>query len=86
VAALCSGTMINFTNIASDAQVPRTTIHEYFEILRDTLLLHEIPAWQKSDKRKPIRTSNIPPSRSRPRRTFRRMTLSHCGPLPRRTR
>jgi hypothetical protein len=38
VAALCSGTMINFTNIASDAQVPRTTIHEYFEILRDTLL------------------------------------------------
>ena len=57
VAALCSGTMINFTNIANDAQVPRTTIHEYFEILRDTLLLHEIPAWRKSEKRKPIRTS-----------------------------
>ena len=57
VAALCSGTMINFTNIASDAQVPRTTVHEYFEILRDTLLLHELPAWQKSAKRKPIKTS-----------------------------
>jgi predicted AAA+ superfamily ATPase len=57
VAALCSGTMINFTNIANDAQVPRTTVHEYFQILRDTLLLHEIPAWRKSAKRKPIRTS-----------------------------
>ena len=57
VAALCSGTMINFTNIASDAQVPRTTIHEYFEILRDTLLLHELPAWRQSVKRRPIRTS-----------------------------
>jgi predicted AAA+ superfamily ATPase len=57
VAALCSGTMINFTNVASDAQVPRTTIHEYFEVLRDTLLLHEIPAWRKSAKRKPIKTS-----------------------------
>ena len=57
VAALCSGTMINFTNIANDAQVPRTTVHEYFQILRDTLLLHEIPAWRKSTRRKPIRTS-----------------------------
>jgi predicted AAA+ superfamily ATPase len=57
VAALCSGTMINFTNIASDAQVPRTTVHEYFEILRDTLLLHELPSWRKSAKRKPILTS-----------------------------
>ena len=57
VAALCNGTMINFTNIANDAQVPRTTVHEYFQILRDTLLLHEIPAWRKSKKRRPIRTS-----------------------------
>ncbi len=49
--------MINITNIASDAQVPRTTVHEYFEILRNTLLLHELPAWRKSAKRKPILTS-----------------------------
>lgn len=44
-------------NIASDARVPRTTVHEYFEILRDTLLLHELPAWRKSVKRRPIKTS-----------------------------
>jgi len=68
VAALCSGTMINITNIASDAQVPRTTVHEYFEILRDTLLLHELPAWRKSAKRKPIaiKASITAPNSTRP--------------------
>lgn len=57
VAALANATLVNFTNIASDAQVPRTTVHEYFEILKDTLLLHEVPAWAASKKRKPIVSS-----------------------------
>jgi predicted AAA+ superfamily ATPase len=57
VAALCNATMVNFTNVASDAQVPRTTVYEYFEILKDTLLLHEVPAWKASVKRKPLVSS-----------------------------
>ncbi len=57
VAALCNGTIVNFTNVANDAQVARTTVYEYFEILKDTLLLHEIPAWRKSKKRKPLSSS-----------------------------
>jgi uncharacterized protein len=57
VAASCNGTMVNFTNLASDAQVPRTTVYEYFEILKDTLLIHEVPAWKRTTKRKPIGTS-----------------------------
>ena len=57
VAALCNGTIVNFTNVANDAQVPRTTVYEYFEILRDTLVLHELPAWRKSSKRKPLASS-----------------------------
>jgi predicted AAA+ superfamily ATPase len=57
VAALCNATLVNFTNVASDAQVPRTTVYEYFEILKDTLLLHEVPAWRKSRKRKPLVSS-----------------------------
>lgn len=57
VAALCNATIINFTKVASDAQVPRTTVHEYFEILRDTLILHEVPAWRATAKRKPIASS-----------------------------
>ena len=43
VAALCNGTIVNFTNVANDAQVPRTTLYEYFEILKDTLILYELP-------------------------------------------
>ena len=56
VAAWCNATMVNFTKVANDAQVPRTTVYEYFEILKDTLLVEEVPAWTASVKRKPIVT------------------------------
>lgn len=57
VAALCNATIVNFTNTANDAQVPRTTIYEYFEILKDTLIIRELPAFKKGNRRKPIRSS-----------------------------
>lgn len=57
VAALCNATIINFTNAANDAQVPRTTIYEYFEILKDTLIIRELPAFRKGSRRKPICSS-----------------------------
>ena len=57
VAALCNATIVNFTNVANDAQVPRTTVYEYFDILRDTMIIHELPAWRKSTKRKPLASS-----------------------------
>lgn len=57
VAAHCNGTIVNFTNVANDAQVARTTVYEYFEVLKDTLILYELPAWRKSKKRKPLASS-----------------------------
>ena len=57
VAALCNGTVVNFTNVSNDAQVPRTTVYEYFEILKDTLLLYELASWRKSRKRKALTSS-----------------------------
>ncbi len=48
---------MNFTKVSNDAQVARTTVYEYFEILKDTLILHELPAWRKSKKRKPLASS-----------------------------
>lgn len=57
VAAHCNGTIVNFTNVASDAQVARTTVYEYFDILKDTLVLYEVPAWRKTVKRKPLASS-----------------------------
>jgi predicted AAA+ superfamily ATPase len=57
VAAHCNATIVNFTNVANDAQVARTTVYEYFEILKDTLVLHELSAWRKTKKRKPFASS-----------------------------
>jgi predicted AAA+ superfamily ATPase len=79
VAALCNGTIVNFTNVASDAQVARTTVYEYFEILRDTLVLIELPAWKRSKKRKPLVSSkyyffDVGVAAALQGRTFRRGT------------
>jgi uncharacterized protein len=57
VASYCNATIVNFTNVAADDQVPRTTVYEYFEILKDTLVLHELPAWRETKKRKPLASS-----------------------------
>jgi predicted AAA+ superfamily ATPase len=57
VAAHSNATIVNFTNLANDAQVARTTVYEYFEILKDTLVVHELPAWKQTKKRKPLSSS-----------------------------
>ncbi len=57
VAALANATIVNFSNVANDAQTPRSTVYEYFGILRDTLVLYEVPAWRQSVKRKPLASS-----------------------------
>jgi len=57
IAAHSNGGIVNFTNIASDAQVARTTVYEYYEILKDTLILRELPPWKKTVKRKPLASS-----------------------------
>ena len=57
VAALSHGQMVNFSQIASDAQVPVSTVREYYGILQDTFIAHEIPAYTETRKRKAISTS-----------------------------
>jgi len=59
VAALCNGQILNYSNIAGDAEVPRSTVQEYFQILRDTLLGDDLPAWGETTRRKPITTSKF---------------------------
>ena len=57
VAALSHGRMINFSQIASDAQVPASTVREYYGILEDTFIAHEVPAYTETRKRKAVSTS-----------------------------
>lgn len=58
VAALNSGQMINFQNVSNDAQVKYSTTRDYYQILEDTLIGFNLPAW-KSSKRKTISTGKF---------------------------
>jgi predicted AAA+ superfamily ATPase len=59
VAAHCNACLINYTKVANDAQVPLSTVREYFQILQDTLIAQSLPAWRKSQKRKAIQTAKF---------------------------
>jgi len=49
--------MLNFAAVASDAQVPVSTVREYFHILEDTLVARAVPAWTRTRTRKAIGTA-----------------------------
>ena len=53
-AALTSGEILNYTNVATDCGVSSVTVKAYFEILTDTLFGYIIPAYTKKIKRKLI--------------------------------
>lgn len=52
VAAISDGEMLNYSKIASDCGVSAKTVKSYFQILYDTLIGYEIPAFRKEIKRK----------------------------------
>lgn len=56
VAALSSGNLINYSQMASDAQVAESTIRGHFEVLQDTLIGYIIEPFIESKKRKAIAT------------------------------
>lgn len=52
VAAISSGEILNYGNIASDCGISAKTVAAYFQILYDTLVGYEVPAYTKHIKRK----------------------------------
>ncbi|MBQ7270048.1 MAG: ATP-binding protein [Bacteroidales bacterium] len=52
VVAISDGEMLNYSNIASDCGVSVKTVQSYFQILYDTLIGYEIPAYRNAVKRK----------------------------------
>lgn len=56
VAAISDGEILNYSNIASDCGVSAKTVKSYFQILYDTLIGYEIPAFRKEIKRKLIQS------------------------------
>lgn len=58
-AALNNAQLINYTKVASDAQLSPNTVRDYYQILEDTLIGFQVPPWIKSKKRKAIQTSKF---------------------------
>ena len=56
--ALSSGEVMNYSKIASDAQLSPPTVRQYFEVLEDTLLGFHLRPWQGS-KRKAIQSTKF---------------------------
>lgn len=56
VAALTNSQLLNFTNIASDSQVPVQTVRQWYQVLEDTLLGYQLEPFAGSHKRKAIVT------------------------------
>ncbi len=53
-AALSSGKILNFANIANDTGIAASTIREYYYILEDTFMGFMLPVWTKTIKRKAV--------------------------------
>ena len=54
VAAISDGEILNYSNIAADCGVSVKTVQSYFQILYDTLIGYEIPAYRKAVKRRTV--------------------------------
>ena len=52
VAALTSGEMVNYRNVAQDCGVDAKTVKEYFNILEQTLVGYIVPAFSRTVKRR----------------------------------
>jgi predicted AAA+ superfamily ATPase len=54
IAALTTGEVLNFTNVARDIGVSPSTVIEHFRILEDTLIGFFVEPWGQSTKRKEV--------------------------------
>lgn len=59
VAGLTNGEQINFTAVGSDSGLAPSTVREHYGILEDTLVGHQLPAYRKTIKRKPVATAKF---------------------------
>ena len=58
-ASLTNAQILNYTNIANDAQVPAQTVRQWYQILEDTLLGYQVEPFTRTSKRKAIATSKF---------------------------
>lgn len=57
--ALVNAKQINFTEVGNDAQIPPRTVHDYFQILEDTLIGSLLLPFTQTPSRKAVSTSKF---------------------------
>jgi predicted AAA+ superfamily ATPase len=59
VAAITSGKLLNYTNVARETGVSAKVVRTYFQILEDTLLGFRVQPWRKAKNRRLIETEKF---------------------------
>jgi predicted AAA+ superfamily ATPase len=59
VAAITSGELLNYTNVARETGVSAKVVRTYFQILEDTLLGFRVQPWRKVKNRRLIETEKF---------------------------
>ncbi len=59
VAALTSGELLNYTNVARETGVSARVVRQYFQILEDTLLGFRLQPWRRATNRRLIETEKF---------------------------
>lgn len=59
ISALSNSEMLNYENISKDVGVSRSAVISWFQILYDTLIAFEVPAYRKTKKRKAYTSSKF---------------------------
>ncbi|MDZ7696026.1 MAG: DUF4143 domain-containing protein [Deltaproteobacteria bacterium] len=59
VAALTSGELLNYANVARETGVSAKVVRNYFQILEDTLLGYRIGPWKRAKNRRLIETEKF---------------------------
>jgi uncharacterized protein len=57
--ALTHGRLLNYANVAREAGVSAKTVREYYQLLVDTLVGHQLPPWTRRKKRRLIETAKF---------------------------
>jgi predicted AAA+ superfamily ATPase len=52
IAAANDGEIVNFTNVARECSVSVKTVQQYYQILEDTFLATQLPAWRSSPRKR----------------------------------
>ena len=58
-AAFNSARLLNYTKLANDAQLPVSTVRDYYQILKDTLVGFELAPWSGTSARKPVQSAKF---------------------------